>query len=283
MKRVLVTGGSGFIGRRLVDALRRRDTVVLAPTRAEWDLASGDVPAFPVDHVFHLAGASGVPASWKDPQGFHRVNAQGTATVAEFCRRRECSLSYVSAYCYGVPARLPIRETDPLRPNNPYAFSKLQGEEACRFYHEYFGLPLTIVRPFNVYGPGQGDHFVLSRIVGQALDPAVAEIEVLDLSPRRDYVFVDDVVEALLQTAAAAPYALFNVGSGVSYSVEEAIHAVLEASGATKPYRSLGASRREEIPDVVADIGSIARATGWTPQVSFREGVRRLVQAEGRP
>jgi nucleoside-diphosphate-sugar epimerase len=210
------------------------------------------------------------------------VNAQGTAKVAEFCRQRGCSLSYVSGYCYGVPSRLPIRETDPVSPNNPYAFTKLQGEAACRFYHEHFGLPLTIIRPFNAYGPGQRDAFVLSRIVRQALDPAVAEIEVLDLSPRRDYVFVDDVVEALLRTAAVADYAVFNVGSGVSCSVEEAIHAVLEASGVNKPYRSLDASRRGEIPDVVADIASIDQAVGWKPRVSFREGVRRLVEAESR-
>lgn len=282
MNRVLVTGGSGFIGRRLVAALRRRGTAVLAPTRAEWDLARGDLPAFEVDHVFHLAGASGVPASWEDPLGFHRVNAGGTATVAEFCRRRRCSLSYVSAYCYGIPERLPIGETHPVRPNNPYAFTKLQGEEACRFYHDYFGLPVTIVRPFNVYGPGQRDDFVLSRIVRQALDAAVTAIEVQDLAPRRDYVFVDDVVEALLRTAAVPGDALFNVGSGVSHSVEEAIHAVLEASGVPKPYRSLQASRREEIADVVADIGRIEAAVGWKPRVSFREGVRRLVEGSRR-
>jgi nucleoside-diphosphate-sugar epimerase len=223
-----------------------------------------------------------VPASWRDPVRFHHVNAHGTVKVAEFCRQRGCSLSYVSAYCYGIPSRLPIRETDPVRPNNPYAFTKFQGEEACRFYHERFGLPVTIVRPFNAYGPGQRDAFVLSHIVRQALDPAVAEIQVLDFSPRRDYVYVDDVVEALLCTAAIADYAVFNVGSGVSYSVEEVIKTVLEASSVSKPYRSLETSRPEEIPDVVADIGSIERAIGWKPRVSFREGVRRLVEAESR-
>ncbi len=282
MNRVLVTGASGFIGRRLVEALRRRGGVVLAPTRQEWDVTLGDMPTVKADHVFHLAGLSGVTASWQDPSRFHLVNAQGTANVAEFCRRVGCSLSYVSAYCYGVPSRLPVRETDPVRPNNPYAFSKFQGEEACRFYHEYFGLPVTIIRPFNVYGPGQSDAFVLARIVRQAIDPLAKEIQVLDLRPRRDYVFVDDVVEALISTAAAPRYAIFNVGSGISYSVEEAIQAVLAASGVNKRYRSLAATRAHEIPDVVADIGRIAAAVGWTPLVTFGEGVRRLVEAGSR-
>ncbi len=282
MDRVLVTGASGFIGRRLVDALRRRVGVVLAPTRLEWDVTLDDMPAVKVDHVFHLAGVSGVTASWHDPVRFHRVNAHGTANVAEFCRRAECSLSYVSAYCYGTPSRLPISETDPVRPNNPYAFSKLQGEDVCRFYHEYFELPVTIIRPFNVYGPGQSDAFLLTRIVRQALDLAVTEIEVLDLRPRRDYVFVDDVVEALIGTAAVFKYAVFNVGSGVSHSVEEAIRAILAVSGVNKRYRSLEAMRRYEILDVVAETSAITDAVGWKPRVPFREGLRRLVDAERR-
>jgi GDP-4-dehydro-6-deoxy-D-mannose reductase len=280
MDRVLVTGGSGFIGGRLVEALRRRVAVVLAPNRREWDMVADDIPAWKVDHVFHVAGLSGPQVSWQDPLRFHLVNAHGTANVAEFCRRAECSLSYVSAYCYGVPSRLPVSESDPVRPNNPYAFSKHQGEEACRFYNEYFGLPVTIIRPFNVYGPGQSDAFVLTRIVRQALDSAVGEIHVRDLWPRRDYVFVDDVVEALISTAAIDRYALFNVGSGVSHSVEEAIHTVLEASGVSKPYRSLEAPRRQEISDVVANIDAIREAVGWRPSVSFPEGVRRLVEGE---
>jgi nucleoside-diphosphate-sugar epimerase len=283
MKRVLVTGGSGFIGRRLIEALRRHAGAVLAPTRQEWDVAVDDeIPGFKVDHVFHLAGVSGVTASWDNPNRFHIVNTHGTANVAEFCRRAECSLSYVSGYCYGVPSRLPISETDAVRPNNPYAFSKFQAEEVCRFYHEYFGLAVTIIRPFNVYGAGQHESFVLTRIVRQALDPGVNEIEVLDLLPRRDYVFVDDLVDALLRTADIGNCTVFNVGSGTSYSVEEAIQTVLAVSGVTKPYRSAGVRRRQEIPDVVADIASIETAVGWKPLVPFSEGVRRLVEAEVR-
>src|SRR4051812_38372587 len=104
MARVLVTGGGGFIGRHLVAALRRRGDAVLAPSRAEWDLAASLVPTgWEMDHIFHLAAATGVEESCRQPTLFHRVNATGTAAVAELCRAGACSLTYVSAYCYGVP------------------------------------------------------------------------------------------------------------------------------------------------------------------------------------
>src|SRR5262249_49792463 len=124
MRRVLVTGSGGFIGQHLVRALKQQTIEVLSPSRADWVISREGTPDWAVDHVFHLAAMSGVPDSWTYPQRFYQANALGTVNVLEFCRKAKCSLSYVSAYCYGIPERMPIRETDPVRPNNPYAFSK---------------------------------------------------------------------------------------------------------------------------------------------------------------
>src|SRR5438093_5322268 len=129
--RVLVTGGSGFVGRRLCAALRAQGFEVWAPGHAELDLR-GKLPR--IEKIFHLAARTFVPDSWKEPAEFYRVNVQGTVNILEYCRLTHAPMVYVSGYCYGVPDRLPVQETDPLRPNNPYAFSKVAAEAACNFF-----------------------------------------------------------------------------------------------------------------------------------------------------
>ncbi len=196
-ERVLVTGGSGFVGRRLVQSLRAGGAEVYAPERDALDVSAGAFPDRSVDWVIHLAGRTYVPASWSEPADFYRVNVLGTVNVLEYCRRSQAKLIYVSGYCYGIPESLPISETAPLKPNNPYAFSKYAAEEACRFFFECLQTPVMIVRPFNIYGPGQSANFLIPRIVEQAIDPTVAAIVVEDDTPKRDYIHLDDVIGAI--------------------------------------------------------------------------------------
>ena len=177
---MLVTGGSGFVGRRLVRSLRGEGVEVYAPERDILEVSAGPLPDLSADWVIHLAGRTFVPASWNDPADFYRVNALGTVNVLEYCRRTQAKLIYVSGYCYGIPETLPISETAPLKPNNPYAFSKSAAEEACRFFFECLQTSVMIVRPFNIYGPGQSPDFLIPRIVEQAIDPTVAAIVVED-------------------------------------------------------------------------------------------------------
>jgi nucleoside-diphosphate-sugar epimerase len=199
--------------------------------------------------------------------------------VLDQCRRNGCSLTYISAYIYGQPHRLPIAETDPVAANNPYAFSKFMAEEACRFFFNNFDLPVTILRPFNIYGPGQSEQFLLTRIAVQAVDRNCQEIVVTDLTPRRDYIFISDAIDAILVSLQTKPGSLFNIGSGTSYSVADAIQTVCRVAGVTKPFRAIvSATRRNEINDVVADITALRAETGWTPRVSFDDGLRQLIE-----
>jgi nucleoside-diphosphate-sugar epimerase len=279
--RVLVTGASGFLGQRLVSRLRAEGREVLAPGRADgFDIVTDDLDLADADHVFHLAALTGVPAAWDDPARFHLVNAHGTVRLLEACRTAGCGLTYVSGFVYGRPERMPIAESDPTRPNNPYAFSKLMGEEACRFYASAFGVRANIVRPFNIYGPGQDQRFLLPVIVDQVADPQASEVVVKDLAPRRDFIHVDDVISAIIAVAGQPPGAVFNVGSGKSYSVSDIIAAAQRAAGADKPVRSTEQTRPNEIMDVVADTTAL-RAIGWRAQIDLDQGMAQMV-AEAR-
>lgn len=276
--RVLVTGGSGFVGRRLVPFLRDRGVEVHAPERAILDVSAGSFPELSVDLVIHLASRTYVPASWNEPADFYRVNALGTVNVLEYCRRTQAALIYVSGYCYGVPERLPIPETAPLKPNNPYAFSKCAAEDACRFFFECLQTQVMIVRPFNVYGPGQSPNFLIPRIVEQAIDPAARAIVVEDDTPKRDYVHLDDVIGALESLRSnPKPGATFNIGSGESYSVAEVAEMVCRAADVSKAVVSRGNRRINDIPDVIADISAIRDAAGWSPSIAISDGLRSLV------
>lgn len=277
-QRVVVTGAGGFLGKHLLARLGRDGVDAVGLGRAGgFRLLEDPLPLDGAAHVFHLAAETGVPDSWEDPVKFHLVNTHGTVRVLDQCRRARCGVTFVGGYPYGVPERLPIAEDHPVRANNPYAFSKYMGEQACAWYAETYGLAATAIRLFNVYGPGQSDRFLVQRIVSQVLDPRVGAIELMDLAPRRDYLFVDDAVEALLASAPASGYHLFNVGYGASHSVAEVVEAVMTAAGVRKPVVDRGQARPNEIPDVVADTARLRAASGWRPQTGLVAGVQRII------
>jgi nucleoside-diphosphate-sugar epimerase len=277
-ERVLVTGGSGFIGSRLVRHLRDQGAEVYAPERSALDVTAGPLPELSVDFVIHLAGRTFVPASWNEPADFYRVNVLGTVNVLEYCRQKQAHLLYVSGYCYGIPDSLPISEDAPLKPNNPYAFSKRSAEAVCHFYYERLQTRVTIARPFNIYGPGQSADFLIPHILKQVVDPAVAAVVVEDDTPRRDYVHVDDVIGAIDRLRRnPKPGAVFNIGSGESYSVAEVVEIACRAAGISKPVVSRGNRRVNDIPDVIADISAIRNAVGWSPSITLLGGLCEII------
>lgn len=275
---VLVTGGTGFIGRTVAYALREAGRTVMAPGRANGDIRDPQTLAAyhgtDIASVIHTAGRTFVPESWKDPAGFVDTNLLGTLRVLELCRATGARMVYLSAYLYGQPERLPIAETARLRPNNPYAHSKYLAEQACRFHADNYGVAVTIIRPFNVYGPGQSEKFLIPTIWSQIAGGK--RIEMLDLEPRRDYVFLTDLIEAILAAEKHRPDGCetYNVGSGVSHSVAEIVAVAQSVAGTDLPVSSRGVRRENEIEDVVADISAANRIFGWRPRHRLSDGLK---------
>ena len=280
MKTILVTGADGFIGRAVVKRLLRQGFDV-----TPFDLPQGNItdPASldqfdskKIDHVIHLAGKTFVPDSWKNPGDFYNINLMGTVNVLEFCRKKATGLTYISSYLYGSPEYLPVDENHPVKSYNPYSHSKLLADNTCQFYASNFGMKVSILRPFNAYGPSQPSHFLIPEIIDMVTDPSVQEVRVMDLRPKRDYVFIDDLVDGIFRTIDGEA-GIYNVGSGQSVSVEDLILTVMRLTGIRKPYKAKGKERQNEIFDLYAGIEKIHRSLGWKPLTSLEEGLSRCI------
>ncbi len=277
---IVVTGSNGFIGQALVEVLRVKGYSVFPFDVDQGDLTEpGALDVFSstkIHHLFHLAGKTFVPESWKNPQLFYRTNVMGTVEVLRYCKDMEVSLTYISSYLYGKPEYLPIDEQHPLSAFNPYSHSKLVAEQIVRYFIKEFHIRTTIFRPFNAYGPGQSQHFLIPEIISRAKDPGNQMIEVNDLRPKRDYIYIDDLVEALLISISGSP-GTYNIGSGYSTSVQEIITETLSLLDSDKQYRDKGDERPNEIFDLYADISLIQSELGWKPKTSIHEGLKRCI------
>jgi nucleoside-diphosphate-sugar epimerase len=278
MPDVLITGANGFIGKALSDQLRHNHHRVAEITRADGDIAAATtwekLPAHQL--VFHLAARTFVPESWNHPTEFIQTNTIGTLQALEYCRKHNASLVYISSYLYGNPLSLPIPETAPVHTPNPYALSKKNAEDLCLFYRQCYGVNITIIRPFNLYGEEQNDSFLIPQLVKQAIEEQSYHVK--DLSPKRDYLHIDDFIRALMATIDLKGLHIINLGSGISYSVQEIISLINQLEGKNYPIYCENIRRQNEIMDTVADISLANQLLHWKPAVSIDTGLQRMLQ-----
>lgn len=274
---ILVTGATGFIGRHLVPYLVAKGYRVLSYSRVNGDISRTRVDCQCVRHVFHLAGKTFVPQSWQSPFDFYATNVLGTVNVLDFCRRERASMTLISSYVYGVPVQLPIREDHPVTAWNPYSHTKVLAENTAEFYAQKFDVGVTIIRPFNIYGPGQDSRFLIPTLIAKALDPMTSEIRVADDRPKRDYLHVSDLVVLMTLALEKGARGIYNAGSGRSTSIPELVAIINRSTGIEKPLRSEGKKRESEVLETVADISKAREELGWSPQISLEEGIKGVL------
>lgn len=274
--RAIVTGASGFVGRHLTRELRRSMEVV----EPKGDVRSPEFyAALPkADVVYHLAAQSNVPQSTREPAGTWDVNANGTLRLLEWARSQEVGRVVLvsTAHVYGRTERALVDETHPTRPVSPYGASKLAAEALVQSYQATYGLAGVVVRPFNMYGPGQGPGFLIPDVLAQLR--AGRELLVGDTSPVRDFTYIDDAVAMLAKagTVPAASGMTMNLGSGVGHAVRDVIETAIRVSGSKlRPQVDEKRLRPVDVPELVVDNRRAREVLGWRPMIGLEEGLRR--------
>lgn len=306
--RALVTGGAGFIGSNLVDALvSRGDSVAVVDnlstgrrsnldaaisagaTLHEVDVTDADaltaaIAKYRPDVVFHLAAQIDVRRSVADPGWDAEVNVRGMINTLEAARRGGVArivYSSTGGAIYGEADVHPTPETSPLRPLAPYGQSKYAGEGYCSLYHRLHGLSSVILRYANVYGPRQdplGEGGVIAIFCGH-LQAETRPTVFGDGAQTRDYTYVGDVVAANLLAAETPRTGCFNIGTGHETSVLDLVHAMQPMSDNGRFVATFAPARQGEVLRSVLD-SSLARAElGWRPEVDLHEGLRRTLRS----
>jgi UDP-glucose 4-epimerase len=302
-KRVLITGGAGFIGSNLAEELVRKgsDVVILD------DLSTGkeeNIKEFKdsvrfvkgsitdlellkelfrdVDCVFHQAAIPSVQRSVEDPLATNEVNVKGTLNVLVAARDSEVEkVVYASSSSvYGDTPELPKREEMKPNPKSPYAVSKLTGEEYCAVFSEVYGLKTVSLRYFNVYGPRQDPYSEYAAVIPRFITRGLKNKPPIiygDGNQTRDFTFVKDAVKANILAMGNNAEGIFNIASGKRISINELANEIMEIVGIRlKPIYDK--PREGDIKDSLGDISRAKDKIGYEPKYNLEEGLKETIE-----
>lgn len=305
MRKVVVTGGAGFVGSHLAEELARQGNHVIILD----DLSTGkieniktlikksnvqfiqdSITNFPlirelfrdVALVFHLAAISSVPRSGKEPLTTNEVNISGTLNVLLAARDNEVRKVVYASSCavYGDTPTLPKREDMALNPLSVYATTKIAGEYYCQVFQEVYELPTICLRYFNVYGPGHDPNSTYAAVIPKFIKNVLEERPLIifgDGKQTRDFIFIKDVVAANIQAAESNASGIFNIGKGESISINQLAKLIIRLVGSgVKPVHKEPSPG--DIRHSLADIAA-ARAFGYEPKYTLEEGLRETISS----
>ncbi|MBI4400416.1 MAG: GDP-mannose 4,6-dehydratase [Nitrospirae bacterium] len=306
----LVTGGAGFIGSHVIDSLIARGARVVCvdnfdpfydpaikranlravATHPNFTLIEADIrddarmralcDEHHVDRIFHSAARAGVRPSLKDPLLYEDVNVRGTIAVLEAARHRpiKAFVFASSSSVYGGVHTVPFSETAPLsRPISPYAATKLAGELICYTYHHLYGIPITCLRFFTVYGPRQRPEMAIYQFV--RLIEAGRPVPVFgDGSTKRDFTYIDDIVQGVLAALETPfPFEVFNLGESDTIALKDLIGLIEQCLGKKARIETLPA-QPGDMPITYADITKAKRLLGYRPGTQIKQGLQQFAE-----
>ncbi len=310
---VAVTGADGFIGSHLVEALLARGYRVRAlalynsfnnwgwlekvSSTPDLEIVCGDVRdgAFcrtfvhGADTVFHLAALIAIPYSYTAPESYVDTNIKGTLNILEACRcgcvRRLLVTS--TSEVYGTALSVPISEKHPRQPQSPYSATKIGADALALSYHNSFGLPVTIVRPFNTYGPRQSARAFIPTVISQ-IASGKRTIRLGDLRPTRDFNYVADTAAGFIAIAETEGLEgeEINIATGTEISMGDTASMIARAMGVEIEIVTDSERLRPAASEVLRLCGDnrlITALTDWRPKVSFADGIARTVDWFTRP
>ena len=271
-RKIAITGHRGFVGRSLVAALEKLDVEALL---LEGDVRAPETWSGSFDLLFHLAAS--MPRKFAaEPTESFSVNIEGTLRALEACRERAAQLVFTSTCGVYSPEIVgAVDEEDALDPQSPYAQSKLQAEMLCRSYAENYGVKSTVLRIFNVYGPGQDRNYIIPYIAECILADQTAVVH--NPQSARDHIYITDVVDALKATAAQdAHFDIFNVGTGAVCSNTQLIEKIEQVVGKDLSWGKKK-GRVDNQPVVYAEVEKAAQKLEWRPETTIDQGLGSLV------
>ena len=293
-KSVLVTGASGFIGGYLTDVLMNAGAHVSALSvsggkegKIRW--LKGDITdpesikgiCDGIHIVYHLAAISNVVKSIENPTLAINTNTVGTLNLLEEARRsRVKKFIYISsAHVYGAPQYVPVDEKHPVVPREPYAASKIASEMIVQAYGNTYGMEYAIIRPFNIFGPGQEESFLIPGVIAQAI--RAGQIKVGNVDPTRDFLHIKDCVGGFLAIGDRGT-GIYNIGTGKEITIKSAVEKIrdrIDPKIAIVSDESRIRTGKVEIPRMMADISKLS-SLGWKPKFSFEEGLAETIEKE---
>ena len=306
-RMMLVTGADGFIGSHLTEALLKKGFKVRALTQYNsfnfrgnlegvahpgLEIVAGDVrdPAFcrhitrGVDTIFHLAALIAIPYSYVAPDSYVDTNIKGTLNMCQAARdmgTRKILVTSTSEV-YGTALYVPIDEKHPRQPQSPDSATKIGADAIAMSFHNAFNLPVTIVRPFNTYGPRQSARAFIPTVITQIATGAT-EIMVGDLRPSRDFNYVADTVAGFIAIAEADDTAgmELNIATGEDVTMKETLDLIADIMGRKVNFVTDPARIRPEKSEVMrlqGDSQRLRKLTGWEPRFSLREGLEQTIR-----